>query len=114
MPTQIERAATMAADWWTRRLQRGDRALFREHLRAIVLAELQSCGESTTQCDYDPRDALLEAVRAAGIECTGYLYSADGILPRKTVLIARPDRLSCKEGYGAAWCEFEVPYEGVT
>jgi len=96
----IENAAAMAANWWARRLLAGDREKFVEALYPLILADLKSEGQCLTECDYDPRDHLLTAVRAAGLECSGMGGSAVGILPMKHSLGVFPDRLEPKEGYG--------------
>ena len=99
-PAQIRRAAAMAADWWTRRLLRGDKEAFRARLQELVEERLKVRAACYLVCDYDPQGMVLEAVRAAGIECRGVTHSADGILPRKHSLMVRRDRLEPKEGYG--------------
>jgi len=97
---RIARAAEMAADWWAERLMQGDRAKFRESLRASVQRELTRHARLTLMCDYDPWDELLDAVHAAGVGCRGCFFSADGILPSKHSLYVTPDELEPKEGYG--------------
>ena len=97
--TQNEAAAKAAAEWWADRLQRGDRGAFIVSLQASVLNGLERNGFVELECDYDALGPLLDAVRAAGVECRGFGFSADGILPRKHDLTVRPDRLEPKEGY---------------
>ena len=108
--TQNERAAEMAAEWWAQRLMRGDKTLFKEHIRAGVLMALDA-GEPGVdlECDYDPRGLLLGAVRAAGVECPGFLFSARGILPEKHTLDVMAHKLVPKEGYGNWTAEIPVP-----
>lgn len=101
---RIHRAAKMAAEWWGDRLQQGDRAAFVATLRDLVARDLEAGGECRLECDYDPDGHLLEAVRAAGVECRGFLFSAKGILPQKHLLDVRVDRMRPKEGYGN-WTE---------
>jgi hypothetical protein len=96
----IETAARAATDWWTDRLQTGDRERFAAALFPLVLADLAAAGECSLVCDYDPLGHLLIAVRAAGLECSGMGFSASGILPAKHSLEVYPDRLEPKEGYG--------------
>ena len=96
----IEKAAEMAGKWWAERLYRGNKEQFAEEIRVRVLLELQTREIVYLECDYDPQGILLEAVHAIGIECRGFLFSADGILPRKHALKVRHDRLEPKEGYG--------------
>lgn len=97
---EIETAAQMAADWWTARLEQGDREAFRSFLVSAIAEALARDGKILLSVDYDPRGALLEAVRAAGVECSGNLFSARGVLPFKHVLWVYPDHLEPKEGYG--------------
>jgi hypothetical protein len=80
----IERTAKLAAEWWANLLEQGDKAAFQAHLQARIADRLRERGKCIVECDYDPKDILLEAVRAAGVECLGIRFSADGILPRKT------------------------------
>lgn len=96
----IERAAAMAAEWWTARLQAGDPKKFFAALYPLILADLESEGESHTEVDHDPRDHVLVAVRAAGLDCNGRGCSALGILPMKHALEVYPDRIQPKAGYG--------------
>ena len=97
-------AAEAAADWWTARLQQGDREVFREHLALSVACALEFDRVVVLECDYDPQGLLLDAVRAAGVECRGFMFSAQGILPQKHSLDVFADKLVPKEGYGN-WTE---------
>ena len=54
-------------------------------------------------CDYDPKDVLLEAVRDTGAECRGFMFSAKGLLPYKHNVTIWADRAEAKAGYGADW-----------
>jgi hypothetical protein len=94
------KAATLAAQWWANRLQQGDKDKFKAFLAEAVDREITTYGHSYTVCDYDPEGILLEAVRVAGVKCQGCMLSAEGILPMKHSLRARPDCLEPKEGYG--------------
>jgi len=109
---QIERAAAMAAAWWTERLQQGDREAFRAFLLDHVRRELRDAGECRLRCDYDPLGPLLDAVHAAGVECMGMMFSAKGILPTKRLLVVTPTELHAKEGYGNWTDAIPVPTEG--
>lgn len=104
-----ETAARMATDWWAERLMDGDVAKFKEALYLLVLADLMAHGSCELECDYDPRGHLLTAVRAAGLKCDGFMFSARGILPQKHDLEVYPDRLVPKEGYGNWTDEIPVP-----
>lgn len=94
----------LLVDWWTDRLQSGDKEAFRAKL-------MQVCGESTPEnearfslgCDYDPDQLLLEAVHAAGLECSGNMWSARGILPMKTRSVIDKEGVRVREGYAAPW-----------
>lgn len=96
----VLKAAEMAADWWVERLQQGDRKAFRDYIVKAVSEQLPDAKFIRLECDYDPCGILLEAVRAAGVECRGFMFSAKGILPEKHSLKVRIDRLEPKEGYG--------------
>jgi hypothetical protein len=98
------KAATLAAQWWADRLQQGDKDKFKTFLAEAIDREITAYGHSYTDCDYDPQGILLEALRAAGVECQGCMMSAEGILPMKHSLRAMPDCLEPKEGYGN-WTE---------
>ena len=109
------KAARMAAEWWSKRLEQGDKQKFEETLyRRIIDAFsnpdiLRDSGEIVIKTDYDPDEILLGALHEAGIECSGYLYSCRGILPMKTLLVVSPTRLYPKEGY-ANWTA-EIPVD---
>lgn len=92
-----------AAQWWAERLQIEEK---RPQFKAALLKILeQSPDWYNLYVDYDPEDELLDAVRAAGIECTGFMFSAVGILPAKTAMRRRGDKLMSKEGYAAPYVE---------
>lgn len=94
------KAAEMAAEWWAERLQQGDRAVFKSTLKPLVQADLEEDGVCWLDVDYDPRGHVLTAVRAAGVECRGCMFSAEGILPMKHSLRVDATMLKPKEGYG--------------
>jgi hypothetical protein len=106
---QIERAAQMATHWWVERLIAGDKEKFAQTLKPLVEADLRSFGRCNLDCDYDPHGHLLTAVRAAGLECRGALFSARGILPEKHDLDVFPNILRPKEGYGNWTAVIPVP-----
>lgn len=99
---QTERA-NEAAKWWTSLLQAGDRAAFEAHLRTAIETDLRVHGRSMLQVDYDPFGHILDAVRAAGVECSGMLFSARGILPGKTRMTVKRERIEARSGYGSPW-----------
>jgi len=104
-----EIAARMATDWWADRLMSGDKRKFKDTLYPLVLADLNEHGQCNLECDYDPFGHLLTAVRAAGLECRGFMFSARGILPQKHVLDVLPYVLKPKEGYGNWTADIPVP-----
>lgn len=113
----INKIADYIADWWGRRLKQGDIDAFKASLKASTVEQLSRNTDWPRlylECDYDPKGPLLDAVRAAGLECSGSFFSARGILPQKhsTDIFpmkdanpefeeeAAPARLITKEGYG--------------
>jgi hypothetical protein len=78
----------------------GDKEKFAAALMPLIEADLRQSGHCYLECDYDPRGHLLAAVRAAGLECAGFMFSARGILPEKHELDITPETLEPKEGYG--------------
>lgn len=96
----IEQAAKMAGQWWAERLERGDKDRFASEIEKRVGEALQTKPYVLLECDYDPQGILLEAVRAIGIECAGFMFSARGILPDKHSLTVTTITLIPKEGYG--------------
>lgn len=100
--------AKAAAQWWGDRLQRGDRDAFEKALTVQILIQLETAGGCLLECDYDPQGAVLDAVRAAGVECRGWMFSAKGILPSKHETIIRPGHIEPKEGYANWTAHIEV------
>jgi hypothetical protein len=99
------KAAEMAADWWTERLQQGDKVAFRATLVDLIDQKLEAHGNVKLQVDYDPDVLLVQALLAAGVSNrTWCMYSADGIFPCKHELWVRRHQLVPKEGYGN-WTE---------
>lgn len=111
--TQIKRAASLATAWWADRLLAGDKQKFVETLLPLVEADLEKTGYCDLECDYDPKGHLLTAVRAAGLECAGFLFSARNILPAKHSLDVTPVLLQPKEGYGNWTDAIPVPGSAV-
>jgi hypothetical protein len=100
-----ERLANIAAQWWTDRfLIEERREEFRKALFNALLKQEPNIGctpAMSVYSDYDPQDALLEAVRAIGIKCPGCLWSSKGLFPMKTGLTLSPEgEIWAKEGYG--------------
>lgn len=97
--------------WWADRWQGGaeKRAAFAASLRSQLEAYERDVPADHSgylvmlDCDYDPKGMLLEAVRATGVECRGYLFSATGLLPSKHCVMIYPDGAEAKAGYGAEW-----------
>ena len=88
----------IAAQWWADRFEIKDK---REELKEALLKHLPD-GDWKTYNDYDPDGPLLLAVSEV-TECRGFMFSGDGLFPRKTGLHRRGDILVAKEGYGADW-----------
>lgn len=81
--------AALCADWWAERFMIDG---MRYEFRTVLYRRLTEVGLHAGDCrgfgvrlrvDYDPQNTLLDVVRALGIECSGFMFSADGILPRK-------------------------------
>ena len=87
----------IAVSWWAQRLQKGDKVAFAKSL----LESITASKPKRLFVDYDPENELLAAVRAAGVECRGVLFSADGILPQKTGMWIMADKIEVREGYRA-------------
>ena len=96
MPT--DETDELIAAWWAQWLPKDKRAAF----TAELLQRLPE-GEYFLYNDYHPRRELLDAVRAAGIECRGCMFFGDDIgFPQKSG--TRRDangRAWLKYGYGA-------------
>lgn len=95
-----------AVSWWADLFKRADkREDFRVSLKAQLMASAEQ-GRFRLYVDYDPLDELLEAVRAAGIDCSGRMFSAEHLFPYKHGMwIDGPDRIKVKRGYGDAYTE---------
>ena len=85
-----------AANWWAERFGLADK---REELKAALIKHLPD-GDWDIYNDYDPQGPLLAAVREV-VECRGYMFSGDGLFPRKTGLRCTDGKLYGKDGYGA-------------
>ncbi len=88
-----------AAQWWADRLD-DQHAEKREAFRQAILERIPGGADWRLKVGYDPWDELLEAVRAVGIGCSGFFWSAKGILPEKTCVIRCGNELRFKDGYG--------------
>lgn len=82
-----------AAQWWAEQFKIDDkRAAFKAALLELLpglVCRYHASPDSplfNLRVDYDPIGAMLEAVRAAGVECEGCMFSAEGILPGKTTM----------------------------
>jgi hypothetical protein len=118
-----EQLAMAAARYWSDLWRATDPGIdedtlakFRDALVAEVVAELDGReqfnnegmrggpvvrGSCELNCDYDPKGPLLNAVRAAGIECRGMMFSAEKIFPYKHRMYIEDGRIRVHEGYGA-------------
>lgn len=109
---QIEKCA----DWWTDRLKvDGKRAEFRAALVDLIRSDAFDKEERygygiNLSVDYDPSPTLLAAIRTAGIECRGFMWSAEGVLPMKTSMKIRTDgSIEAHQGRGAPWVQILAP-----
>lgn len=96
-----KKLARIAASWWAGELDghhADRRVLFEESLYNHLL---KNEGWDFIGNDYDPSPILIDAVRDAGICCDGYMFSGDGIFPRKTSMFRQGTMITVKVGYGA-------------
>lgn len=101
-----------AAQWWAEKFMRDD---MREMFKAELMARIPDTGDTLLDVDYDPSGILLDAVRAVGLKCAGVFFSANGILPNKTLMWVRPSENLCewKCGYGGKWQERRFSAQGI-
>lgn len=93
-----------AVAWWALRFLVGEsRERFRESLTKVLRDQVIGPRAVSLVVDYDPRDILLDAVRAAGVQCTGALDSARGIFRSQKM------GMSIREGYTVARDGREAP-----
>jgi hypothetical protein len=99
-----EQAIVAMIDWMRAEfLVEDKRERFCGELAKVLRREFEKVGWVRLYIDYDPNEPLLEALRAAGVECRGCMYSADGLFRgRKTGVTWRPEqqRVTVKLGYG--------------
>lgn len=123
----IEAAAKMAGEWWAEKLIGDFKEKSAEFAKAVetrVLAELRhECHWpyfndrvkgpcpfykhrqiSFTECDYEPKGLLFEAINEVFPNAENTNLFLRGILPQKHSLTVTPDMLKPKEGYGV-FCE---------
>ena len=88
----------LVARWWAEWLPADNQEAFKREL----LARLPD-GDYWLYSDYDPSEGpLLDAVRAAGLECRGSMFSSKDIgFPTKTGTSRKGDEVMLKWGYGA-------------
>lgn len=97
----ITATARRAADWWGARLKTEDPAPFTLDLQSRIERALESEGRVHIENDYDPQGILLESVHATvDPECRGFMFSGDGLFPRKHSTTIKPGEIHPKEGYG--------------
>jgi hypothetical protein len=89
--------ADTCAAWWSERFLLDEK---REAFRAELARRLAADEISDSDryglgvrliVDYDPQGTLLEIVRGLGIECRGFMFSADGVLLCKRRMKIRKD-----------------------
>lgn len=104
------RTDEVVAQWWADRLDEqhaAKRAKFRAELLDVLAS---SFGWQRLAVDYDPDPILRKALNAVGIRCVGSFFSADGVLPRKSLVLKQPDgTVEAKEGYGAPFVTLATP-----
>jgi hypothetical protein len=105
-----EKTAAVASDWWADRFQiDAKRAQFRAELYSRLIEGTHAPDDErgfglSLRVDYDPEDTLLDVVRAIGIDCRGFMFSADGILPNKTRMrVYRDGRIEAGNRWGYSW-----------
>lgn len=98
--------------WWAERWIPNDtREAFRAALRLRLEAFETDVPPGSVgwlvqlDCDYDPKGMLLDAVHDAGVECRGFMFSAQGLLPSKHCVTIHGDNAEAKAGYGVSWVE---------
>ena len=108
MTRTTEEIAQIMSSWWAQRLDdqhAKKRAAFQKDLKRRIIDNLgdDHLGKYLIiENDYDPKGLLLEAIRATiDTECSGYMFSGDGIFPTKHSLALMPSgEIEPKEGYG--------------
>ena len=86
--------------WWAQWVPEDKRDAF----EAALLKRIDGQESVTLYADYDPRGDLFEAVREAGMECRGYMFSNKDVgFPNKTGTKIEYGLWKLKEGYGAPW-----------
>ena len=88
-----------AAQWWANRFGLTEK---RMEFKMALLKLLPTHDDWMTYNEYDPEGILLDATRTV-TPCLGFLFSGDGLFPRKTGLQRRGNVLLAKEGYGSEW-----------
>ena len=99
-----------AANWWAERWKKVES---REQFRT-ALFNLLPDKDYYLHSDYDPQDLLLEAVQVVEPSCRGVMFSSSGLLPNKTCLKRKGNKLIAKQGYGAEWIEVPIQMENIT
>jgi hypothetical protein len=98
----IDRVAFACADWWADRLECADkRDAFRASLQRRIIDECHPEYGMRLEVDYDPSGPLLRALHDIGVECRGFMFSADGLFPTKTRMYISKERVEVVEGYAA-------------
>jgi len=105
-------AIEAAVNYWTSELQPPDkRDAFRAHLRLAIATAWEQAVEFHNQhpdwpahvkigVDYDPCPILLTALRACGVECQGFMFSAKGLFAGKTFSQLGEGTFFVREGRG--------------
>jgi hypothetical protein len=105
-----EQAIEAAVTYWSGLLERvGSRERFAEKLRNELIERWSRASELPVfprvfiGVDYDPCPVLLSALRACEVDCAGFMFSADGLFPRKHTSVLTDGAFAVSEGYGAGW-----------
>jgi hypothetical protein len=88
-------------NWWTEMFLIENK---KEDFRNALTEKLKEGVPYSIYVDYDPDEFLLEVIRGIGVECSGQMFSADGIFRwSKTGCLVREDEgvpyIVIKAGY---------------
>ena len=91
----------LAAKWWAERLEISDKRAEFEQALVAVLNENPEWKELYT--DYDPDDLLREALQRSAVRVRRTFFTANGVLPHKTVIYKQQGILWGRDGYRGLW-----------
>ncbi len=95
---QIGHAAFLAGQWWACRLENPEHRLKSAAFSRAIERRVDACLREQQDCllvvDYDPQGIMLDVVQEVlDPQCSGYGFSAKGILPFKHQLLVCQDVL---------------------